>query len=105
MDEVETLGTEGKLLCHVGGNLPRILREEVDALQLQKENSHLNSYFSDTTLICRKYKQAAKYLDMLGHKDPHMSILELDSNAGRVMMPDMVFPGVLTPFRTFLHII
>lgn len=78
---------EGDLLCHVGKNLPAILRTQVEALSIMTEHGRLDAYYKDNTRFHRNYQAAASYLDLLAHKTPHLTILEIGAGTGGATLP------------------
>ena len=85
--KVTASGAEGNLLCHIGTNLPIILGREADALQLMMEEGRLDAYYKENVRFNCNYQAAAKYFDLLGHKNPHMRILEVGSGTGGATLP------------------
>ena len=82
-------GAEGDLLCQVGRNLSVIHRREADALELMTEEGRLDAYYRDNARFDRNYQAAAKYINLLGHKNPHLKILEVGSGTGGATLPIM----------------
>ena len=74
-------GAEGNLLCHIGHQLPAILRKEVEPTYLMAEEGHLGghleAYKKESVRYNCSFQSLAKYLSLLGHKNPHLSILEI----------------------------
>ncbi|OJJ48577.1 hypothetical protein ASPZODRAFT_130649, partial [Penicilliopsis zonata CBS 506.65] len=87
MRQAESSGSEGRLLCHVGRHLPQILRQEIEPLQLMLEEDRLAAYYSDNPRLERNYRQATRYLELLAHKNPGMSILEIGAGTGGATVP------------------
>ena len=87
IDEVKTSGAEGNLLDHIGQNLPLILTKEAEPLSLMMEDGRLDKYLSGSPRLLRNYTQAAKYVDLLGHKNPHMTVLEIGAGFGNATWP------------------
>lgn len=73
---------DGELLVHVGSHLSSIIRGLSDPLELLFRNSHAERYYE---ALCDKMgccKQLVKYLDLLSHKQPHLTILEVGAGTG-----------------------
>ena len=87
IERVSNSGAEGSLLCQVGRNLPSILRKEVEALAVMIEEGRLDAYYKENSRFDRNYQAAAKYFDLLGHKNPHLTILEIGSGTGGATLP------------------
>ena len=77
----------GNLLYHIGENLPRVLRREVDALSLMMEDDQLERYYRANQGLSQSYQQAAVYIDLLAHKNPHLNILEIGAGTGGATYP------------------
>ncbi|KAI9927041.1 hypothetical protein MW887_003422 [Aspergillus wentii] len=77
---ISKLDTEPhELLCAIGEQLPAILKGEVDVSSILDDNI-LSTYWN-TPRVIQSYEQASVYLNVLGHKNPKMSILEIGSGA------------------------
>ena len=87
VDEVKNSGVEGDLLNHIGRNLPLILTKEAEPLSLMMDNGLLEKYLSGSPHLQRNYAQAARYVDLLAHKNPHMTILEIGAGFGHATWP------------------
>ena len=87
LHKVKASGPEGELLCAVGERLAEIFTKKVDAWSIITAEGRLESYWSKTPRFVRNYDAAARYLSLLGHKNPHMSILEVDAGAGSATLP------------------
>ena len=77
----------GLLLCPIGVNLPRILRQEVDPLSIMVEADRLERYYRTYEPIEQSCQQAAVYIKLLGHKNPHLNILEVGAGTGGATLP------------------
>ncbi len=80
--EVRYSGAEGNLLCHVGRQLPAILRKEVEPWPLMREKGYLKAYKREDPRYLRTYSAVGKYFELLGHQNPHLSILEIGAGTG-----------------------
>ncbi|KAF1988946.1 hypothetical protein K402DRAFT_461387 [Aulographum hederae CBS 113979] len=79
---VRKSGDEGNFIALVGDNLHRILLEEVDPLSVTMQDDALGKYYANNQRMARQYQQAAVYVDLLAHKNPHLKILEIGSGTG-----------------------
>ena len=79
---VRDSGAEGSLLCQIGRQLPAILRKEVEPVHLMMEKGHLEAYKKESPRYTRSIRALNRYLKLLGHKNPHLSVLEMGSEAG-----------------------
>ena len=77
----------GTLLCHIGENLPRVLRRDVDPLSLMMEDDRLERYYRENQSVSQSYQQAAVYIGLLAHKNPHLNILEIGAGTGGATYP------------------
>lgn len=80
-------GPEGQLLCLMGRNIPTIMKKEVDPWSLLAGPQGARAYFKHSPRIARTHEAAAAYLDLLGHKNPHLDILEIGAGNGSVTLP------------------
>lgn len=83
---VRDSGAEGNFLCHMGRQIPSILRKEVEPLDLMKDKGqrggHLEAYKKESPRYNRSLRAVGKYLELLGHKNPYLSVLEIGAEAG-----------------------
>ena len=79
--------TYGTLLCHIGENLPRLLRRELNSLSLMMEDDRLEQYYRANQSLSQSYQQAAVYIGLLAHKNPHLNILEIGAGTGGATYP------------------
>ncbi|KAF3765315.1 hypothetical protein M406DRAFT_67771 [Cryphonectria parasitica EP155] len=68
-------GTDGQILCHMGANLTRVMRKEVDPLDLLSQ---------DGLQLSLSYDLISDYVHKLSHKHPDLEILEINSGTGGV---------------------
>jgi NADPH:quinone reductase-like Zn-dependent oxidoreductase/SAM-dependent methyltransferase len=86
-EQVRNSGDEGRFVALVGDNMHRILLEEVDPLSVTMQDDALGKYYANNTRMARQYQQAAVYVNLLGHKNPHLKILEIGSGTGGATLP------------------
>jgi predicted O-methyltransferase YrrM len=86
-EQVRKSGDEGRFVALVGDNLHRILLEEVDPLSVTMQDDALGKYYANNSRMARQYQQSAAYVDLLGHKNPQMRILEIGSGTGGATLP------------------
>ena len=77
----------GLVLCHIGENLSRILRQEIDPLSVLQEDDRLERYYRTWEPFHQSYQQAAIYIKLLGIKNPHLNILEIGAGTGGATQP------------------
>ena len=74
-------GSAGVLVSRVGKKLPEILRGEVDPSPLVSDDI-LDEYYKTSQSLIRNYAQAALYVDLLAHQNPHLRILKIGAGTG-----------------------
>ena len=77
----------GIILCHIGENLPRILRQEIDPLSVLQEEDRLERFYRTWEPFHQSYQQAAVFIKLLGNKNPHLNILEIGAGTGGATLP------------------
>lgn len=82
LEQVKASGDEGRLLAHVGENLGRIMMQEVEPLSVMMADNRLENYYRNNARMARQYEQAATYISLLAHKNPHLKILEIGAGTG-----------------------
>lgn len=85
--KIEATDYEGQLLCRMGRNLARILKNEVDPLALMLENELLYNYYANSLGIATSYAHLQKYIAMLSHKTPSLKYLEIGAGTGGATVP------------------
>lgn len=81
LELISTSGPEGRLFVTVGKNLPRLLRGEVDPLEFLFRDNLLQDFYTGSGFGA-SYDKIAAYTDLLAHKYPDMSILEIGAGTG-----------------------
>lgn len=84
---VSNSSSEGRMLVRMGQNLPRVLNKEIDPLSLMLEDNLLYDYYREAIGTDRSYMQMQSYIDLLAHKNPNMTILEIGSGTGGASLP------------------
>ncbi|KAH7127804.1 putative polyketide synthase [Dactylonectria estremocensis] len=85
--QIESTDYEGQLLCLMGRNLPRILRNEVEPLALMLEDELLYNYYANSLGIATSYAHLQRYITMLSHKSPQLQYLEIGAGTGGATVP------------------
>ncbi|PWY81670.1 polyketide synthase [Aspergillus sclerotioniger CBS 115572] len=80
-ESAELPGPEGKALCTMGHNLPAILQGQFGGPTVSNDQSLWDAYW-ESSLRDPVYESISKYLDLVSHKDPMVSILEIDAGTG-----------------------
>lgn len=81
LDNFAKQSAEGALAVAVGKNLNRIFRAELDALDLLFSGTLVQDYYHSSAFSVN-YKKIATYVDLLAHKHPDLSILEIGAGTG-----------------------
>ncbi|KAF7553514.1 hypothetical protein G7Z17_g3559 [Cylindrodendrum hubeiense] len=85
--KIESTDYEGQLLCLMGRNLPRILRNEIEPLALMLEDELLYNYYANSLGIATSYAHLQRYIKMLSHKSPQLQYLEIGAGTGGATVP------------------
>ncbi|KAJ5413478.1 hypothetical protein N7465_005783 [Penicillium sp. CMV-2018d] len=97
--EVRSLGPVGEFLSRFGRNLARIVREEVEPLDLMLEDDLLTLYYENLeSLKSRLYPAAASIMESLAHQNPELRILEIGAGTGGATLP--ILSGLGEPGRS-----
>ncbi|KAE8325397.1 hypothetical protein BDV39DRAFT_206936 [Aspergillus sergii] len=80
IERVKSSGPGGHILCTVGANLSLSLTEEA-SLRTVDGHSMWEEYWK-TVYDDPAYETASRYLDLVGHKNPMVSILEVEASTG-----------------------
>ncbi|UNI19406.1 Type I Iterative PKS [Purpureocillium takamizusanense] len=80
--QVESQGIGGRFFMTIGRNLIKILRGEVDALQLIYHDSLADRYYEQMLANDHHAHPTSVYVDLLSFKNPSMKILEVGAGTG-----------------------
>jgi acyl transferase domain-containing protein/NADPH:quinone reductase-like Zn-dependent oxidoreductase/SAM-dependent methyltransferase len=78
---------EGRMVYRIGQNLVRILRKEVDPLELMLEDDLLYDVYRDSLGNDRCYRQMVSYIQKLAYKNPTLNVLEIGAGTGGATLP------------------
>jgi len=81
-DQVENFGVADFFLMHIGRNLTKVLRNELDPLELFFKNGLANRYYEEMLSNEHDSYPASVYIDLLCFKNPSMNILEVGAGTG-----------------------
>ena len=87
LNSTQSLGVEGEMVCKMGRNLAKILRNEAEPLSLLLEDNLLTRYYRNTDTLNRSYEEAAALIDNLAHENPNMRIIEIGAGTGGATCP------------------
>ncbi|KUJ10154.1 reducing type I polyketide synthase [Mollisia scopiformis] len=82
LEKVAHNDPQGKLMVNVLNNLNRIMKREVDALEVIFQEGLVNEYYHFTYDITSGFDEALRFIDTLAHKSPRMRILEIGAGTG-----------------------
>ncbi|KAG9652790.1 putative polyketide synthase, partial [Aureobasidium melanogenum] len=78
---------EGQMVYRMGRNLARILRKEVEPLELMLEDELLYEVYRDSLGNDRCYRQMVSYIQKLAFKNPTLNVLEIGAGTGGATLP------------------
>lgn len=87
LKEVATIDGQGALLTLIGENLPRILRQEVEPLEIMLEEQRLTKYYEDDYANAELSKVIGDLLDNMGNLEPDLRILEIGGGTAGTTLP------------------
>ncbi|KAL8855884.1 MAG: hypothetical protein Q9178_007504 [Gyalolechia marmorata] len=86
LSQLEKNGAEGEVYITIGRNLVRILRGEVDPLELLVQGQHLQKFYSSPAFTTN-YQKISAFVDLSAHKNPNQFILEIGAGTGGATGP------------------
>lgn len=86
LNDLANKGPEGNLTVTVGRNLSSILRGETDALDILFRGNLIQDFYNGVVFGVN-YSKLAAYVDLLAHKNPSLSILEIGAGTGGATEP------------------
>ena len=75
-------GAVARTVSRVAQNLPDILNDRVDALELLFQDTLMNDYYSETSGCNPSFTKLLKYIELCAHKNPTLRILEIGAGTG-----------------------
>ncbi|KAL1970796.1 hypothetical protein VTN77DRAFT_2630 [Rasamsonia byssochlamydoides] len=104
ISSARTHGAEGKMLCRMGENLTRIMRNETEALPVMLEGDLLYELYSTGLGTERSFEQLSSVIGKLAHKKPDMNILEIGAGTGGATMSILrTLGGAENEYPRFCH--
>ncbi|KAF2215724.1 hypothetical protein CERZMDRAFT_109614 [Cercospora zeae-maydis SCOH1-5] len=80
---IQSSAAEGAIVATIGKHLPEILLGQIDTRRHILDCGALELYrSSQTPHLSSLYGALARYLALLGHRDPHMSVIEINAGKG-----------------------
>ena len=81
LSDLEASGPEGKVFVAIGQKLFEILQGKVDVLELLFHDGLLEQFYSGQSFTAN-YEKMKAYVDLMAHKNPNMSVLEIGAGTG-----------------------
>lgn len=82
LQDTKQFSAEGRVLTTLAENICGIIRGQVDSVQLLFEGTLASDYYQQLMSGGPIISSLTKYLDLMGHKNPGMSILEIGAGTG-----------------------
>jgi NADPH:quinone reductase-like Zn-dependent oxidoreductase/ubiquinone/menaquinone biosynthesis C-methylase UbiE len=89
LQAVRNIGPDGELLCKIGEALPSIMRQEIDPLSIMFEDKLLDRWYQTNASLACGYARNARFVDMLGHQNPYLNILEIGGGTAGTTVPTL----------------
>lgn len=86
LEQSRESGIEGQMLDRIGRNLPAILKNEINPLELLVSDNLLETFYREGPFK-PLYLQMIQYFRVLSNKNPHMNILEIGAGTGSATLP------------------
>lgn len=87
IDEVSRGSATGELLCAVGGEIPQILRGQVEPLEIMMKDGLLTRHYEEDMATHRGNQALSKYVAGLGELNPKLRILEVGGGTASATLP------------------
>ena len=84
VNRVQNANPEGKLFATIGRNLEAIIRAKANPLELMFQEGLVNDLYKDVCDKTSSCRQMQVYIDLLAHKNPSMTVLEVGAGTGSV---------------------
>ena len=88
-------GPGGRFLCKIGEELASILTGQTNPLASMMEDGLLGEVYRTEEMGTRTYPQAAEYVGLMTHQNPHLKILEI--GAGTCATTHAILPVIAGP--------
>lgn len=83
-ERVAAASAHGRMTVRIGRHLVDILQKKVEPLSIMLQDNLLNEFYESISGQDRVYLQAARYMDLVAHKNPNVKILEVGAGTGSV---------------------
>ena len=84
--QVEETSPEGRLFVIIGKQLVEMLQDRVDHFEILFKDQLLQNFYAGPAMSTN-YRKMVAYVDLLAHKNPRMSILEIGAGTGGATSP------------------
>lgn len=81
-ERVAATSPHGRMISRVGRHLVDILRKEVDPLSMMLQDNLFKEFYESLSDQDRVHLQAARYMDLVAHKNSSLKILEIGAGTG-----------------------
>lgn len=81
-ERVAATSAQGRMTVRIARHLFDILQKKVDPLSVMLRGNLLNEFYEGLTGQDRVYLQAARYMDLVAHRNPNLKILEVGAGTG-----------------------
>ncbi|SPO07730.1 related to polyketide synthase [Cephalotrichum gorgonifer] len=96
LDKSARSGIEGEMLGRIGRNLPAILTNDVNPLELLVADNLLERFYKEGPFK-PLYMQMVQYMGLLTNKNPRMDVLEIGAGTGSATLPLFIAMGDNAP--------
>ena len=93
----------GRLVCETGKNLAKIFLGQVEPLSVMLNDNLLEGFYRDNVSLTSAYIKCASWIEILGHQNPHMRILEIGAGTGSATVHVLEVLGKRGPTARFGH--
>lgn len=83
-ERVAAASAHGRMTVRIGRHLVDIVQKKVEPLSIMLQDNLLNEFYESISGQDRVYLQAARYMDLVAHKNPNLKILEIGAGTGSV---------------------
>ena len=83
---VENATSEGPLFVTIARQFSEILQDRADPLEILLKDNLLQTFYAGPA-VSANYRKMVAYVDLLAHKNPSMSILEIGAGTGGATLP------------------
>ncbi|KAI2602809.1 KR domain-containing protein [Hypoxylon sp. NC1633] len=82
INHLRSYNSEGRVLITIGEKLYQIIRDQIDPLQILLDGTLASDYYREVMTHGPQVAALTRYLNLMGHKQPGMRILEIGAGTG-----------------------